>query len=216
MMRGKYHLLVLPALLAASAVLAFARGTSWQYLSLAGLFILIMADALRAELPQAVSIVRRPALCARGMQTAADLVFIRALFLAMNDAPVRHMRTPGAPFGAELVPFLVPLFMLCGALVWLWWIMRAVRPKEDKGFMLSVLLSRSALCGAAFSAAFLGGTVRPACALGAFMMLVSSSLSSVLESADHYHIEKGLGDVLVWTMHLAGVCLFAVGISLLN
>ena len=102
-MRARWRILLTPALMIVCIVLALGRGEAWQYLSLAGLFLCWMADALWMELPAAARCVRSPRDARMLVLSAADAVFSAALSRAMSAMPARHLRTPGALYGAELV-----------------------------------------------------------------------------------------------------------------
>ena len=120
----------------------------------------------------------------------------------------------GALYGAELVPYLVPIFMLCGMLLFLWWVFRTTLPRREKATLFVWMLARSAMAGFAFCAAFLGGEVRPACALGGLLMFVSAVifLSHGIAGKD---TEEGMGEKLSWATYYPGVALLTIGISLL-
>lgn len=212
--RARYRLVVAPALLLLALVLAFARDNPWQYLTLAALFCLFMSDALVVGVPAAVRCVQDPMLCARAASITSDAVFSAALSTAMDAMSVRHLRTPGALYGAELVPYLVPIFMLCGMLLFLWWVFRTTLPRREKATLFVWMLARSAMAGFAFCAAFLGGEVRPACALGGLLMFVSAVifLSRGIAGKD---TEEGMGEKLSWATYYPGVALLTIGISLL-
>lgn len=210
-MRVGWKILFAPALLLICCVLAFGRGEVWQYLSLAALFCCWMGDALKLKLPAATRCVREADAAARLVYAAADVVFCAALARAMDAMPARHLRTPGMLYGAELVAWLAPVFVLLGLLVWLWWVFRQVLVWRAKLLWLLALCARGLLAGMAFCAAFIGSGVRPLVALGGVLLVVSKAMEAAFSAANH--MEEGLYEDLVWAMHLTGLTLLMLGLA---
>ena len=209
--RARWRILLTPALMIVCIVLALGRGEAWQYLSLAGLFLCWMADALWMELPAAARCVRSPRDARMLVLSAADAVFSAALSRAMSAMPARHLRTPGAFYGAELVAWLLPVFVLTGVMLWLWWIFRQTVSRSRKALWLLTLIMHSGLSGMAFCAAFVGSGVRPAVALGGVMLLVSAGVEAAHSAVEN--TEEGLADMIEWTTRVLGTALLAMGIA---
>lgn len=210
-LRGRWRILLTPALMLVCAVLAFARGEPWQFLSLAALFICWMGDALLLELPAATRCVRNPQHARMLALSAADVVFSAALSRAMEAMPARHLRTPGMYYGAELVTWLPPAFVLGGVLLWLWWVFRRTIPWQSKAVKLLFLTMRSVLSGMAFCAAFVGNGVRPAVALGGVLLFVSAGVETAHSAVEN--TQEGLADMLEWTTRMLGMALLTMGIA---
>ena len=210
-MRVGWKTLFAPALLLVCCVLAFGRGEVWQYLSLAALFCCWMGDALRLRLPAAARCVREPDAAARLVYSAADAVFCAALARAMEAMPARHLRTPGTLYGVELVSWLAPVFVLAGLLVWLWWVFRQVLARRTKLSWLLALCARGLLSGMALCAAFIGNGVRPLCALGGMLLIVSKTMEAAFSAANH--LEEGICEDLIWATHLSGLALLMLGLA---
>ena len=210
-MRVGWKILFAPALLLVCCVLAFGRGEVWQYLSLAALFCCWMGDALRLQLPAATRCVREPDAAARLVYSAADAVFCAALARAMEAMPSRHLRTPGTLYGVELVSWLAPVFVLLGLLVWLWWVFRQVLARRTKLSWLLALCARGLLAGMALCAAFIGNGVRPLCALGGMLLVVSKGMEAAFSAANH--LEEGICEDLIWATHLSGLALLMLGLA---
>lgn len=212
-MRARWRIFFIPALLIPALILAFARGETWQYLALPALFCCWLGDGLRLGLPGLATVVRQPRRCARAAFSTADLCFGAAFARAMETMPARHLRTPGVLYGAELVPWLTPIFLFCALLVWLWWVFRRPISGVEKALALFTLLTRFTLCAMACCAAFVGDGLRPASALGGLLLALSASLETVRDAADD--TEEGGGEGLAWAAYMPGMALLTLGVSLL-
>lgn len=134
--RARYRLVVAPALLLLTLVLAFARDNPWAISDAGGAFLPVHERCAGCGRACGRALCAGPNACARAASITSDAVFSAALSTAMDAMSVRHLRTPGALYGAELVPYLVPIFMLCGMLLFLWWVFRTTLPRREKATLL--------------------------------------------------------------------------------
>lgn len=208
----RWKLISMAAVFGISVFCAFAIGHAWQWLVCLALAFSWMGDAFLARYEPLASRVKDPFIAGMGSFAVAQVVYIIAFWKSMMGMPLLRVRTPGAMIGAEMLLVLLPVYLLVGALFWVWSIMRAEQPKPLKIATLVYCVLVSTMAAFAACAAFTGVWIAWPLILGGILFMVSDAFIALhlfggkLENEKHY-------EIAVWGTYLPAQILLMLGTS---
>lgn len=211
-MATRLKLIGMGCLLVIALFFAFALRHAWQWLVCLALAFSWMGDALLARFDPISRHVPDPFIAGMGAFALAQIAYTIAFWRSMVAMPQLHMRVPGLRFGLEVLPAILPVYVLFGLLFWIWTVMRADKPWDLKIATLVYCILLSTMAGFAASAAFVGnGFVWPLMA-GGTLFLVSDAIIAAHLFRGSIHDEKRY-DFAVWATYLPAQILLMLGTS---
>lgn len=202
-------------LIVISLVFAFALGNSWQWMVFLALCFSWVGDAFMAKFEPLARRVPDPFLAGMGAFALAQIAYCIAFGQSLSGMPRLHMRVPGAYLGAELLPLILPVYLLVGLFAWVFIVMRTKHPWDFKAVTLVYCLLLCLMAGFAACAAFTGVRVVWPLIVGGLLFLISDGCIAARVFRDALPGERRY-EAAVWGTYLPAQILLLLGTSWLH
>lgn len=210
----RVKLLLMGLLCLAAVYFASARGHAWHWLVCAALGLSWLGDAMLAHYPPVAGKVRDPFIAGMGFFALAHMAYIAAFALSLSGMPLLRMRIPGALLGSELIPGLLPVYLLLGLLFWVLFILRTPQPGPVKAAVLVYAELLCAMGAFACGASFTGVSFVWLLPLGGLLFIVSDGVIALHVFHDRIESERRY-EAAVWCTYLPAQVLLLLGTSFL-
>lgn len=208
----RLKLVALGILLAVGLVIALRIGHAWQWFACLALAFSWLGDVFLARYEPLAHRVKDPFLSGMLCFAIAQIAYIVAFWRSLLGMPALHAQVPGLPLGIDVLPMVLPAYLLLGALCWVWMIFRTQQPTVMKVATLLYALLLCTMGGFACAAAFTGATIVWPLMLGGALFMVSDGAIAAHAFAGRMPNEKRY-ELLVWGTYLPAQILLLVGIS---
>lgn len=211
-MRTRIKLAGMGAMVLIAFVVAVGHDYAWHWFIFGALVFSFIGDAFLARVDALVRRVRDPFLSGMASFAVAQVLYCIGFWHSMQAMPVLHQRLPGHYFGQELLPAILPVYLLLGVLCWVWMVMRTDQPRLIKGATLAYCCVLSAMGGFACAAAFTGTAIIWPLIVGGLLFLVSDGMIAGHVFGGRIENER-LYDNLVWLTYFPAQALLLLGAS---
>lgn len=199
--------------LAFAVVVALQIGHAWQWFVCLALLLSWLGDALLARVR--IFTARLPVdpfIAGMGAFALAQIAYIIAFWKSLQGMPLLNARFPGLAIGMEILPWVLPVYLLVGLLCWTLFVFRANRTADLKIASLVYCCLLCAMGAFAFSAAFTGVITVWPLMLGGLLFMVSDGFIAARVFADKLPSDRAY-EIMVWGTYLPAQILLALGTS---
>jgi len=186
---------------------ALKHGMVWNYLVCAALGCGWLGDALLSRFPPVCGKMKETFLPGMASFALGHILYIIAFVHSLVLLPALRMPVPGEVQGLEILPGILPVFLLAGTLAWVFWVFR---PRPDRVLCAAALiyaLILSAMAAFALCAGFTGSGFVPFLPLGGVLFMISDGVIAAHEFSGKIE-DDGVYQRLVWWTYVpAQLCL---------
>lgn len=209
-MRGHWKLVLSGCVAGMSLFFAFALGHSWHWLVFLAMLFSWIGDAMLAHFEPVSRRVSDPFIAGMGSFGVAQLLYCVAFYQSLSGMQALHMRVPGEIIGVELLPVLLPVYILVGLLYWVWTVFRSRQPWDLKGATLVYCLLLSTMAAFAACASFTGVSFVWQLMLGGLLFMISDGCIGAHIFRERLQNERRY-NLIVWITYLPAQLLLVIG-----
>lgn len=210
----RVKLIAMGILVFVALFLAFALGHSWNWLVCLALVLSWFGDAFLAHWPP---LKRRiggldPFIAGMSAFALAHVAYITGFVKSLGQMPLLNTPLPGFMLGEQVLPLMLPVYVLAGILFWVWIVMRAEKPRDLKAATLAYCVLLCAMGACACAAAFTGVRLAWPLIIGGILFIVSDGIIAAHLFQGRIPNERRY-DLTVWATYLPAQLLLLIGSS---
>ena len=208
-------LLAVGALWFFSLLVAMIHWRPWHWLAWAALAFSWLGDAMLGGFRPIARFVRDPFIAGMSLFAAAQFFYILASANSVFMIESIHKRLPGQIAGYEILPNVLPVYLLLGLFIWTLFVARGTKPVPVKiaAFVYCQLVC--AMGAYAFSASFTGYSFVWQLAAGSLLFIISDSAIAAHVFRDRFRSERHY-DAFVWGTYLPAQLFLQLGFAQLH
>lgn len=211
-MRIRWKLTLSGCVVIMSLLFAFALGHSWHWLVFLAMVFSWIGDAMLARFTPIARHASDPFIAGMGAFAVAQLLYCVAFYQSFAGMQQLHMRVPGEIIGAELLPVLLPVYILAGALYWVWTVLRSDKPWDLKIATLVYCVLVCTMAAFAACATFTGVSFVWPLMLGGVLFMISDGCIGAHIFRNRLQKERRY-DIVVWATYMPAQVLLVIGTS---
>ena len=208
-------LLAIGALWFFSLLVALIHGRPWHWLAFTALAFSWLGDAMLSTFKPIAHFARDPFLAGMVLFAAAQIFYILAAANSVINIEGIHMRLPGSIAGYEILPNVLPVYLLLGLFVWTLLVARGAKPVPLKIAALVYCMLVCAMGAYVFSASFTGYSFVWQLAAGGLLFILSDSAIAARTFRDRYQSVRHY-KALVWGTYLPAQLFLQLGFARLH
>lgn len=198
-----------------SLLVAIINWRQWHWLVCVALAFSWVGDAILSYYKPIVRHFRDPFISGMGFFAVAQLIYILAASSSIHSAELLYARVPGHAVGIDVLPDVLPVFLLTGLLYWMIIAVRTTKPIELKVASLAYGELLCVMAAYAFSASFSGAFFAWQLALGGCLFIVSDSLIAMQLFKEPFANERR-HDLFVWGTYFPAQLFLLLGFARLS
>lgn len=198
-----------------SLLVALIYWQPWHWLVCAALAFSWFGDAMLAKFRPVARFARDSFIAGMAAFAAAQAFYILAASNSISNIEKLHTRLPGFEAGREILPNVLPVYLLFGAFVWALTVARGDKPFALKAMAFLYCELVCAMAAYALSASFTGYAFVWQLAAGGFLFIISDSAIAARVFRDRFVSER-FYEALVWGTYFPAQLFLMLGFARLH